>query len=431
MPRIAILPLSLFLAFAGVQTAGAAYNLTTLHKFDQFGDFANGNIPATGVFYDSATDALFGTTAWGGDHQCHEKVGCGIVFALTRDSKGALARFARLHVFRFNENGGSDGDDGGSVVIDGAGNLYGTTQMGGDPGCGNGLGCGIVYMLEAPLLEKAKAKQRILHVFKGGDGNGPFGRLLIDANSGALYGTTYGGGTAGRGTVFSLTPTAGRTKWEFATLYNFQASPDGDSPTGALIMDSKGSLYGTTRYGGKGSYSGYGTVFSLTPVNRGWKEKILYDFRSHTGETPVAGLTADGKGDFFALTNPVTGQHGGGFALELVPEGTRLNARTIYKLHRKDGSVLYGDSLARDASANLFGVAAYGGTYDDGSVYELQNTNGTYTFNKLYDFCALAACSDGALPYGLFMDAGGNLYGTTAEGGINESGTVFVLSPGK
>lgn len=429
MPRIAIFSFAFLLALTGVVPGQAAYNLTTLHKFDQFADFADGNLPATGVLYDAASGALFGTTASGGGGQCHEKNGCGIVFALTGDANGRLTRFVRLHVFRFAVKGGEDGDGGGSVVLDGAGNLYGTTQMGGDPACANGLGCGIVYMLEAPLLGSARPKERILHVFESSDGLGPYGRLLVDPDTGTLYGTTYGGGTAERGAVFRLTPNVNRTKWDFSVLYNFQDAPDGVSPTGALIMDSGGTLYGTTRYGGKSGSSGYGTVFSLQPANGGWKENILFDFGKRTGETPVPGLTADGHGNFFALTNPDSERHAGGYALELAPQGGRLDAQTIYRLGRKDGSVLYGDALVRDTAGDLFGVAAYGGTHNDGSAYTLQNNGGTYTFVKLYDFCALSQCSDGALPYGLSMDTNGNLYGTTAEGGSNDSGLVFMLSP--
>ena len=431
MPRIAIFPLALLLALAGVQTGEAQYNLTTLHQFDQFNDFANGSIPATGVWYDAASDALYGTTAEGGNRRCHESFGCGVVFALTTDGNGRHTNFVRLHVFTFNVNGGEDGDDPGTVVLDGARNLYGTAQMGGDPGCDNGLGCGIVYVLEAPLLGNAKPKERILHIFENGDGLGPYGRLLVEPKTGTLYGTTYGGGTASHGTVFSLTPNAKRTKWDFAVLYNFQDAPDGVSPTGALITDSEGTLYGTTRYGGKGDYSGNGTVFSLHPVNGGWKEKIVFDFGKGSGATPVAGLTPDGQGNFFVFSNRNSGGNQGGYALELVPNGTRLAAQPLYRLRKKDGSVLSGDSLVRDQAGDLFGVAAYGGMHNNGSVYGLLNGGGTYTFTKLYDFCALAQCSDGALPYGLSIDAAGNLYGTTDEGGVNDSGGVFMLSPAR
>src|SRR5205823_940721 len=277
---IVIFPFAFLLAFIGAHSAWSADRLTILRKFDR-GDFANGYMPPQGVYYDAASNALFGTTEYGGNKTCHEGDGCGVVFALTADSNRKLTTFTRLHIFEFNMKGGEDGDGGGNVVLDGAGSLYGTAQMGGDPNCAGTLGCGIVYMLEAPLLGKAKPKEQILHVFENSDGLGPYGRLLIDGSSGALYGATYGGGTNGLGTVFKLAPNANKTKWEFSVLYNFQQSPDGYSPTASLIMDSQNRLYGTTRYGGKGENPGFGTVFSLRPVNGGWKEHTLFDFHPH------------------------------------------------------------------------------------------------------------------------------------------------------
>jgi uncharacterized repeat protein (TIGR03803 family) len=378
---------------------------------------------------------VFGNTAYDGDPTYHNGNGCGTFFALTTDSNGRLTTFTRLHVFEFNQKGGEDGDTPEAVVPDSAGNLYGTAQMGGDANCQNGLGCGIVFMLGAPLFGNGNPKERVLHVFENSDGRGPVGRLLLDPNSGALYGTTYGGGSTGYGTVFKLTPNAKKTRWEFTVLYNFNGSPDGAYPVASLIVNGQGVLFGTTQYGGTGKGFGNGTMFSLESQNGTWNEQVLLQFRLRDdGQHPFPGLTADDQGNFFAVSDANCGKHltqPCGYALELVPQGYSYTAQILHTFYWADGSTLYGDALVRDTAGNLFGVAAYGGAHGNGSAYELQTGGGTYTFVKRYDFCALTACHDGALPFGLSMDSAGNLYGTTATGGPNGDGEVFVLSSGK
>jgi uncharacterized repeat protein (TIGR03803 family) len=416
------------------QTGLAADNLTILHQFDT-NKFADGYMPPQGVYYDAASNALYGTTEYGGEKTCHEDNGCGVVFALTAGDNGQLTKYNRLHVFDFGAKDKADGDGGDAVILDSAGNLYGTNQQGGDPNCANGLGCGMIYMLEAPLLGGHSPQERVLHVFEDSDGRFPYGGLILDPKSGALYGTTVGGGSGDRGTVFSLAPAAGKTGWTFTVLYNFRGAPDGDGPASPLIMDGQGDLWGATEYGGAGKGFGDGAMFSLQPGEGGWKERVALRFHLRSdGQHPFPGLAADGQGNFFAATDAGCGKRltkPCGYALELSPQGKNYDAKIIHTFYWADGSTLYGGALTRDSAGDLFGVAAYGGANGDGSAYELQNAGGAYTFVKLYDFCSESGCSDGALPYGLVMDAHGNLYGTTIAGGVGDAGEVFMLSAAK
>jgi uncharacterized repeat protein (TIGR03803 family) len=146
--------------------------------------------------------------------------------------------------------------------------------------------------------------ETVLHSFAGGsDGADPEAGLIAD-EQGALYGTTFAGGSSNNGTVFKLTPHAkGHTAWTKAVLYNFCSQPscsDGVGPVAGLIADKSGALFGTTRAGGS---SGNGTVFKLTPPAKGqsaWKETVLHRFCSQPGcsdgSGPVASLTANERG---------------------------------------------------------------------------------------------------------------------------------------
>jgi hypothetical protein len=158
------------------------------------------------------------------------------------------------------------------VIVDNVGNLYGTTANGGadTSGC-NGYGCGTVFEL---MHNNSKWTEKVLHSFDGKDGHGSETNVIFD-NVGNLYGTTYEGGTDssgcngfGCGTVFELTPNNG--KWTEKLLHSFGSTPDGAQPSGNLIRDAAGNVYGTTEAGGANSSfcfsnGGCGTVFEVTP----------------------------------------------------------------------------------------------------------------------------------------------------------------------
>jgi uncharacterized repeat protein (TIGR03803 family) len=225
----------------------------------------------------------------------------------------------------------------------------------------------------------AAAQEKVLHSFglNGKYGSGPSGSLIFDA-SGNLYGTTYAGGVYNYGTVFELTPTADG-RWTEKVLHSFNNNgKDGYNPAASLIFDALGNLYGTTTNGGPNtsSYGIGGTVFELSPKSGGgWTEKLLHNF----------GKPSDGAD----------------------PQGV----------------------LTFDTAGNLYGTAYTGGFYGYGAVFELTPTTaGGWTEALLHSFGATA--TDGYWPYaGLIFDAAGNLYGTTVGGGSYAAGTVFQLSP--
>jgi uncharacterized repeat protein (TIGR03803 family) len=209
---------------------------------------ADGWFPNLGLVWDAAGN-LYGTTNQGGDLNCGQTDGCGVVFKLDKSRVETV-----LHTF----TNGDGAQSQAGVIRDTKGALYGTTGSGGNLGCDPGFGCGVVFKLGKT------GKETVLHRFRGKpDGSVPLGGLLRDAQ-GSLYGTTVGGGAFGFGTVFKI-DTVGRS----TVLHSFSGGADGAFPQGAgLIMDTSGSLYGTTLTGGDLSCHrnlGCGVVFKLTP----------------------------------------------------------------------------------------------------------------------------------------------------------------------
>src|SRR5664280_840402 len=276
----------------------------------------------------------------------------------------------------------------------------------------------------------AQVQEKVLHNFNndGTDGVGPRASLIFDA-AGNLYGTTRIGGTYGSGTVFELMPVAGGT-WTEQVLHSFGNGADGREPVAGLILDTAGNLYGTTVAGG--TY-GDGTVFELTPAAGGnWTEQVLHNFNSDgtDGTNPNAGLIFDATGNLYGTT-PDGGTYAYyGTVFELTPDGSGgWTERVLHSFgNGTDGSSPY-TGLVFDAAGNLYGATLYGGTYGAaGTVFELTPAGGgTWTEQVLHNF---GSGTDGANPYAaLVRDAAGNLYGTTNYGGTNNDGTVFEITP--
>jgi uncharacterized repeat protein (TIGR03803 family) len=251
---------------------------TVLHRFK--GPVGDGTYPKAGLVLD-VNGTLYGTTIAGGTG-C-KGYGCGTVFKLDPTGTETL-----LYSFA----GGNDGANPTGLIRDAKGNLYGTTEYSAGTGCSFGDGCGMVFKLNK------SGKETVLYRFTGtgGDGANPFAGLIQDAN-GNLYGTTYEGGTGcgdlGCGTVFKVSRTGKET-----VLYRFTGTGgDGATPYVQLVRDAKGSLYGTTAYGGSSSV---GTVFKLDPAG---KETVLYSFTgSPDGQNSFAGLVRDAKGNLYGTT---------------------------------------------------------------------------------------------------------------------------------
>jgi uncharacterized repeat protein (TIGR03803 family) len=254
--------------------------------------------------------------------------------------------------------------------------------------------------------------------------------LVFDAE-GNLYGTTAGGGTFGFGTVFKLTHGA-KGKWSETVLHNFQSS-DGQFPYCGLVFDAAGNLYGTTHYGGA---NGFGTVYKMAFANGKWTQSVLHSFNSSDGDGPDGLLVFDGAGNLYGTTY-FGGAHNSGTIFKLSPEKNGQWTETV--LHtfdfRQGGANPYA-GLVMDAAGNLYGTTYDGGTRSHicldgcGEVFELaRGTHGQWSYIALYDFTDTG--NAGSYPYGgVVLDASGNLYGTTSQGGTGSGGTVFKLTRG-
>jgi hypothetical protein len=383
-----------------------------------------------------------------------------IWFAIISTSSAASASWNEKVLYSFQS--GTDGATPvGAVVFDQQGNLYGATQDGGSSSCRSIVQCGTVYQLAPPAKQGDPWTETVLYVFKGNasnDGASPYGGLVMDS-AGNLYGTTGYGGTGdcvllgsklGCGTVFELSPPKEKGgAWTETVLYSFPTAKQGYVPAGDLVFDSAGDLYGATIFGG-----GYGTtcdtfyqycgaVFKLSPPKtRGgkWTEKVLHSFKGGTdGANPNGGLVLDGKGAVYGTTSSGGNQGcksdsgiGCGTAFELNPSTKTRGTWTEEILHRftggNDGGGPDGD-LIFDAKGSLYGTAAGGGSGSNGVVFRLAQSNGGHwTETVLYTFTGGA---DGTNPgSGVIFDRSGNLYGT-ALGGSAFGGVVFRLRPPK
>ena len=314
------------------------------------------------------------------------------------------------------------------LVIDGAGNLYGTSQYGGNQD--NGL----VFKLTPTGTGWSET---VLYYFcllsSCTDGRYPIAGLIIDA-AGNLYGTTGSGGSHGYGTVFKLAPNG--TSWTETVLYSFCPQtncPDGAFPEAPLIMDAAGNLYGTTVDGGG---HGYGTVFKLAPSGTSWTETVLYSFCPQTncpdGQYPHTPVIIDGAGNLYGTTVG-GGSQNYGVVYKLTPSGTSWTQTVLYNFCVQnscvDGKYPQG-GLVIDAAGNLYGTASGGGLYNSGAVFKLAPGSTGWTESLLYSFCLQLNCSDGIYPDSLIMDAAGNMYGTTLHDGTYGYGLVFKLAPG-
>ncbi len=314
---------------------------------------------------------------------------------------------------------------GARVIFGPDGTLYGTTSYGGGSGCG-GNGCGTVFNLKPPMNASTNVItdwiETVLYQFTGSsDGAFPVGDLVFD-QAGNIYGTTAGGGSSQEGTVYELTPSNGG--WTESVLWSFTGGNDGGKPTGGVIFDSAGKLYGATQVGGS---HGYGSVFQIAPAGSGWSQNTLYSFQNgNDGANPVGGLIFDPLGNLYGTTAS-KGSGGGGTVFELAPQQNGTWAFTV--LYAFAGQAGGGPqaSLTMDAAGNLYGTTYKDGVYGSGSVFELIASNGAWFYIDLHDF---SSGSDGAEPVAnVVLDANGNLYGTALAAGQYGYGSVFEITP--
>jgi uncharacterized repeat protein (TIGR03803 family) len=424
MKRISIVVLILCACFvpvawgqqpAAATTIGAqAQTYSVLYTFTGGQDGAN---PIAGLAMDRAGN-LYGTAELGGGGGLCNGNGCGTVFKLVRKGSG----WVLISLYGFT--GGNDGAfPQARVTIRPNNSFYSTTAQGGAAGCDSG--CGTVFN-----LRPANARtETVLHQFgTGADGFFPYGDLTFD-QAGNIYGTTSFGGVSKLGTVYVLKNVDGQ--WQESVIYSFSGS-DGASPSAGVIFDNAGNIYGTTT---AGSPVGYGTVFQLTRSDSGWTEKTLYAFQNGSdGAYPVGGLIFDRSGNLYGTTSAAgSGSGGGGTVFRLRPNSD--GSWTFNVLYSFSGNYGGGpqSTLVMDSERNLYGTTQSDGAHSFGSVFKLTRSGHMWTYFDLYDF---TFGSDGYLPYGsLILDANGNLYGTTAQGGNlsgcmgNGCGVVFEITP--
>lgn len=337
----------------GTTLSGGSGALGTLYKLSpdrtetvlyNFGvTTGDGWQPSLGVTMDKQGN-FYGVTGAGGAY------GQGTVFKISPDGTETI-----LHSF------GATRHDGtypyGPVVLDKKGNVYGSTNLGGEYGdaCGFGAeGCGTVFRIDID------GKESILHSFNANtEGYFPYG-IAID-KQGNLYGTTSEGGSASQGIVYELT-----NKGVYSILCNFGAgASDGIHPDSTLTVDAKGNVYGVTLFGGE-FYDG--VVFKLTPGSS-WTETTLYSFgtNKNDGSEPWGGLMLDGQGNLYGATNE-GGLYGAGTVFEISPSGTET---ILYSFSGNSDGGSPSGGLIRDSRGNLYGPAYSGGSNDEGVIYKI------------------------------------------------------------
>jgi uncharacterized repeat protein (TIGR03803 family) len=295
--------------------------------------------------------------------------------------------------------------------MDKAGNLYGTTDLGGTGRSGT------VFELTP---DGEAWKETVLYIFTGGvDGGRPEAPLTRVGS--ALIGTTSDGGDTGLGTVFALQKVNG--SWTEEVLYSFRGfDNDGAVPiAGALILDKSGNIYGTTESGGP---SNAGSVFELQRAGNTWSEKVLYFFKGELdGSMAYGGLTFDPDGNLYGTTRQ-GGQYTAGTVFELSPSNGTWKESVLYSFSGRETGASPLGSLVRDRNGNLFGTAGED-AFGAGVVFELSPSGGAWTETVLYLF---SGGKDGGYPGAGLLIFEGHLLGTTFSGGNNDSGVVFALT---
>ena len=402
---------ALSLALLTTSSAPAATEFRVLHSFHCN---PSSCYPSGGLAFDAGGE-LYGTTFGGGNSNA-------TIFRLT-PSAGDRWTYSLLYTLTINQGSALMA----GVALDPAGNLYGTADYGGAHDVGS------VFELSPDPTVAEGWTLHVLHSFLNShaDGQGPWDKVILD-KAGNVYGTTRDGGAEGAagGVVFELTPGTGG-EWAEKILYGFPANRDGCCSQAELIFDEAGNLYGTAvSDGGPPCYCG--VVFELRHTSTGWKEAVLHRFQGPDGGYPITGLVFDAKGNLYGTTQ-VGGANGEGTVFQLTPTGDGRWKHTIlydFPEFRNGGGPV--STLAFDKAGNLYGTAA-GGTGPCsggcGVVYKLApGSNGKWTYSVLHRFTDKG---DGAEPNGavVFDKTGTHLYGTAIFGGTYNQGVAYEITP--
>jgi uncharacterized repeat protein (TIGR03803 family) len=360
-----------------------------------------------------------------------------LVLVLITGAAALAAAQTETTLYSFMQFNGDGNYPEAGLVADSAGALYGTTFFGGHS-------AGVVYKMTPPANLGGAWTETVIYSFQGASGELAYCNLLINDQTGTLYGTTAGGGLYGAGVVFELTPPAqSGGAWTETVLHNFTGRGDGGSPYAGVIADTQGRLYGTAWNGGKNYV---GAVYRLSPPSQSggaWREEVLYSFAAHTGGSdgagPSGGLVMDNSGALYGVTALGGGPDNRGIAFKLTPPASGVGPWSENILHSFTGGSDGGRpdaSLILDSTGAFYGTTSEGGTgapqcyLGCGTVFQLvppSTQGGAWTENVLYTF---ANGKDGYKPINsLTFDGTGGLYGTTFGGGDHTGGTVFHLTP--
>ncbi len=329
--------------------AGSGWVATGLYSFQGEPD---GQFPEANVTF-GPDGTLYGTTAFGGTGG---NEGFGTVFNLRPPPticKTALCPWTETVLYRFT--GGSDGGLGeglqsyAGLVFDQAGNIYGTTPMGG------AHGGGVVFKL---TRSGQSWTESVLWSF-GTEGSVPLSGVIFDS-AGNLYGTTAFGGANGDGIVYELSPSG--SGWTQTTLYSFGSEDGAGNPSAGVTMDAQGNLYGTT-----GGQFGSGEAYELTPSGGSWTVSRRQIFAAN-GEGAFDTPTLDTQGNLYG-TISLGGNDGLGEVFKLTPSGTGWIYTHLYDFSGPNGNGPIG-GIIFDSSGNLYGTNS-GGGYEGGNVWEI------------------------------------------------------------
>jgi uncharacterized repeat protein (TIGR03803 family) len=416
------------LSLAILSTIAPAQTLTPLHGFSGYTD---GRYPVGGLSRDEAGNLYGVAYAGGFMQCFNRlgSTGCGVVFKLMRH--GANFVFQVLYEFGGQPDGGipygrvivgpdgelygatSQGGNGACTEEHGCGTVF---KLQPPPNICPGTGC--------------RWRETILYNFAShSDGYQPVSELYFD-HAGNLYGTTQLGGGGvncpngnGCGTVFELTPNSNGT-WTKSTLYAFQGvGSDGTFPMTGVVLDQAGNIYGTTNQGGSGSCTrGCGTVFQLSPNGSGWSETLLHNFANGSdGENPGQ-LTFDASGNLWGPSQNVT-------LFELTPQAGGGWQFSVQFTFDAQNTACCPNAVTFDASGNVYGTLN-GDDEAPGRLYSLTPSGSGWNYNNLYSF-NYAFNDQGFNPVGnVVLDSEGNIYGMNTNNEIPPPyGTAWEFTP--
>jgi uncharacterized repeat protein (TIGR03803 family) len=342
--------------------------------------------------------------------------GSGTVFQVTPTGDGST------HTVLYSFTGGADGGEPyKGVTLDSQGNLYGTAVTGGAGSCEGG--CGVAYKL---TNSGGVWTQTVIHTFTGGDdGSGPGSGLTVGWH-GTIYGVTPTGGANGQGVVYQLKPMPDGT-YKLTVLHAFTGGVDGAGGSAGRLLLHSGSLYGVTTAGGA---NGKGVAFEITPTHGVWQFTTLYAFKGQPDAGfPYSTLTMDVQGRLYGTTY-YDGAHnlGSVYQLTLRHDGT-WREQVLYSFKGgTDGSGSIGNVVI-DRTGAIYGTTSAGGaSCNCGVIFKVTHRfDGSWKETVRYRF---KGAPDGAFAYnGMVGDSVGNFYGTTVHGGTTDDGVIYKLTP--